>query len=232
MSHTKSLALLFSVILLSCNHKNENKNENKNSEKDIEKKESFEILTEKISDKDLPKEIVFEGKLKEITKLKDLNGEHIIILTETGEIPSEKIIAQDYETDFKIFAKDYLFDKKENKYKLNWKIQDFISNCEFDLMMGFLKNTFQITDLDKNGIAEIWTMYSMTCTSDVSPSVMKIIMYEGKQKYALRGSSVVNPGTEKIGGEYKLDENLSKASKEFKNFALKMWKENNEQKYE
>jgi hypothetical protein len=61
---------------------------------------------------------------------------------------------------------------------------------------------------------------------------MKIIMYEGKQKFALRGNSIVNPGTEKIGGDYKLDKSLSKAPKEIKEFALKMWKDNNEQKYE
>lgn len=228
MNNFKSLASLFLLILLSCNKKNENTN----SEKFTGEKGSFEILTEKISSKNLPKEITFEGKLKEITKLKDLNGEHIVILTETGEIPSKKIIEQEDETDFKIFAYDYLFDKNENKYKLNWKIQDFISNCEFDLMMGFLKNTFKITDLNKNGISEIWTMYSMTCTSDVSPSEIKIIMYEGKQKFALRGNSIVNPGTEKIGGDYKLDESLSKAPKEIKEFALKMFKDNNEQKYE
>jgi hypothetical protein len=228
MNKTILLASLFLLILLSCNKKNVKVNSEKNSEK----KESFEILTENISGKNLPKEIDFEGKLKAATKLKDLNGEHIIILTETGEIPSKKIIEQEDETDFKIFANDYIFDKKENKYKLNWKMQDFISNCEFDLMMGFIKNAFKITDLNKNGIAEIWTMYHMTCTSDVSPSEMKIIMHEGKQKYALRGNSIVNPGTEKIGGDYKLNENLSKASKEFKDFALKMWKENNELKYE
>lgn len=226
--NNQSLASLFLLIILSCNKKSENTN----SEKFIGEKESFEILTEKISSKNLRKEIGLEGKLKEITKLKDLNGEHLIILTETGEIPSKKNIEQEDVTDFRIFAYDYLFDKNENKYKLNWKIQDFISNCEFDLMMGFLKNTFKITDLNKNGIAEIWTMYAMTCTSDVSPSEIKIIMYEGKQKFALRGNSIVNPGTEKIGGDYKLDENLSKAPKEIKEFALKMWKENNEQKYE
>jgi hypothetical protein len=33
---------------------------------------------------------------------------------------------------------------------------------------------------------------------------MKIIMYERKQKFALKGSSIVNLGTEKIGGDYKL----------------------------
>lgn len=228
MNNIKFLISSFLLLFVFCN----TKTENVKTEKLIGEKTNFEILTEEVSTENLPKEINFDGKLKEITKLKDLNGEHIIVLTETGEIPSKKIIQQEDETDFRIFAYDYLFDKNENKYKLNWKIQDFISNCEFDLMMGFLKNTFKITDLNKNGIAEIWTMYSMTCTSDVSPSKIKIIMYEGKQKFALRGNSIVNPGTEKIGGDYNLDENLSKAPKEIKEFALKMWKENNEQKYE
>ena len=228
MNIIKLLTSIFLLLFISCNKKSEIVK----TEIQTEEKTSFEISIEKISNENLPKEINFEGNLKEITKLKDLNGEHIIILTETGEIPSKKNIELEDETDFKIFANDYIFDKKENKYKLNWKMQDFISNCEFDLMMGFIKNAFKITDLNKNGIAEIWTMYHMTCTSDVSPSEMKIIMYEGKQKYALRGNSVVNTGTEKIGGDYKLGENLSKAPKEFKDFALKMWKENNEQKYE
>ena len=228
MNLIKFLISIFLLIFISCNKKNEIVE----FETQTDEQASFEISTEKISTENLPKEITFEGTLKDLIILKDLKGEHIIILTETGEIPSKKIIEQEDETDFKIFAYDYLFDKNDNKYKLNWKIQDFISNCEFDLMMGFVKNTFKITDLNKNGIAEIWTMYSMTCTSDVSPSEMKIIMYEGKQKFALRGNSVVNPGTEKIGGDYKLDNNMSKAPKEIKEFALKMWKDNNEQKYE
>lgn len=228
MNIIKSLTFVFLLLLVSCNKKSESVK----TEKQTEEKVSFKTSVEKISNENLPKEIDFEGKLTELTKLTDLNGKHIIVLTETGEIPSKQIIEQEDETDFKIFAYDYLFDKNDNKYKLNWKIQDFISNCEFDLMMGFVKNTFKITDLNKNGIAEIWTMYSMTCTSDVSPSEMKIIMYEGKQKFALRGNSIVNPGTEKIGGDYKLDKSLSKAPKEIKEFALKMWKDNNEQKYE
>ena len=228
MNLIKILTVFLFLIFIGCTKKAENEN----PEIETDEKPTLEIITEKVSEENLPKEIVFEGKLKEITKLKDAEGEHITLLTETGEIPSKKIINQEDETDFKIFAYDYLLDKIDNKYKLNWKIQDYISNCEFDLMMGFLKNTFKITDLNKNGIAEIWTMYSMTCTSDVSPSEMKILMYEGKQKFALRGNSIVNPGTEKIGGDYKLDEKLSKAPGEFKEFALKMWKENNEQKYE
>ncbi len=227
MKTIKILAFLFLLISFSCN-----KNiENSNTENGSEEIENNEISIENISRENLPKEISFEGNIKEITKLKDSDGEHIIVLTETGELPSKNMVDGEYAKDFKIFAYDYLFDKNENQYKLNWKIQDFISDCGFDLIMGFVDKTFKITDLDKNGIAEIWTMYSMTCTSDISPSNMKIIMYEGKQKFALRGNSIVNTGSEKIGGDHKLDENLSKAPKVFKEFALQMWNDNNETKY-
>lgn len=221
-------ATFFLLTIISCNTKSENV---KKADSMVEKTD-FSVLTEKISQKNLPKEIGFEGKLKEIIKFNDSEGGHIILLTETGEIPSKKIINIDDETDFKIFAYSYLLDKTDNQYKLNWKIQDFVSNCEFDLLMGFLKNTFKITDLDKNGKAEVWTMYQMGCVSDVSPIEMKIIMHQGKQKFALRGNSMVNTGTGTIGGAYKLDENLSTGPNEFKEFALKMWRENNIQKYE
>ncbi|WP_260393539.1 M949_RS01915 family surface polysaccharide biosynthesis protein [Riemerella anatipestifer] len=148
--------LLIALVLLSCNT-TESKKEEKEiptegiSEK-LEKKEKFEISYEKLSDKSIPEGISFEGKVKEVARVEDLQGEHIILLTETGIVPSKKVINADYEKDAKIFVYDYLYDKDENKYKLNWKVQDFILNCEFDLSMNFVKDTFKITDLNHNGI--------------------------------------------------------------------------------
>lgn len=228
MKKIRFLIVVFASILNSCNKKTENINVAIKTEESL----NVKIDTEKISERNLPKEIEFEGNLKKLRILNDLDGEHIILLTETGKIPSKKILNQEDEYDYKIFAYDYLLKKTENKYILNWKTQDFETNCEFDLIMGFLKNTFKITDLDKNGKSEIWIMYQKACVSDVSPIEMKIIMHEGKQKFALRGNSVVNPGDGRIGGEYKIDENFKNAPKEFEEFALKMWKENNLQTYE
>jgi hypothetical protein len=226
MRYIKLFTAFIFILSISCSKKPENtKPENNTTEKT-----DIAIVQENVSVENLAKEIKYEGKLKEITKVKDLDGEHIIILTETGEIPSRDTIDFEDATDFRIFAYDYLLDKADNKFKRNWIVQDNISDCTFDLMMGFIKNTFKVTDLNHNGIAEIWLMYSMTCTSDVSPSEMKIIMHEGKQKYALRGNSIVNTGTEKIGGDYKLDENFKNAPTEFKDYVLKMWQENNEEK--
>jgi hypothetical protein len=59
---------------------------------------------------------------------------------------------------------------------------------------SFVKNTFKINDLDHNGIAEIWLMYKIVCHGDVSPCEMKIIIYEEKQKIAMRGENKVQIG--------------------------------------
>ncbi len=217
MKYIKIVISFLFLFFISCNKQSENKAEKRHIEK-----QNIKIVYEKVAKENLPKEIVFEGNIKEITRLNDSKGKHIILLTETGETPSKKIVITEGETDFKIFAYDYLLDKNENTYKLNWKIQDFIFNCEFDLIMGFVKDSHKITDLDKDGISEIWLMYEKTCTSDVSPSEMKIIMYEGKMKYALRGNSIVTVGIdengikESMGGDYKLDENFINSPKEFK----------------
>lgn len=216
-----------------CNQNAGKINTEKNEVATIKFKDTIpSILIDSIGEEMLPKEIIFEGNIKHLTKVSDINGEHIIVLTETGETPSKTRIYTDDETDCKIFSYDYLLNKIENKYQLFWKIQDFESNCEFDLMMGYLKNTFQITDLNKNNIAEVWIMYQKGCSSDVSPNEMKIIMHEGNKKFALRGLGLIDLGNFKEGGSYKLDDNFNTAPNEIKNFAIKLWQNNCKQKYE
>ncbi len=46
-------------------------------------------------------------------------------------------------------------------------------------------------------------MYKTVCHVDVSPCAMKIIMHQGKQKFAIRGRNKVKVSeTETEGGEY------------------------------
>ena len=228
MNTKKQLAFLLALALFSCNKKAENKT----TTIETETTTTETVVSKPIIVTDLPKNLVFEGVFKEGISMKDSAGEHLIFLTETAEFQSKKIIDQEEEKDKKLFAYNYLLDPTDSKYKLNWKIQDFVTNCGFDLLLKFLNNTFKITDLNTDGQAEIWTMYQKGCVSDVSPIEMKIIMYQGAQKFALRGNSVVDTGTGKEGGDYKLDESLTKAPKEFQDYAVKLWQVNNTQKYE
>ena len=94
-----------------------------------------------------------------------------------------------------------------------------------DIEANFIQNTFQVTDLNKDGVGEVWLMYIVACRSDVSPADMKIIMYQNGQKFAMRGQTKVEPSKGSfIGGEYKFDKAFNEGPPEFRDFAKKMWK--------
>ena len=106
-------------------------------------------------------------------------------------------------------------------------MNDFVKHCEFDIKASFIKNSFAVTDLNNDGKAEVWMMYKTSCTSDVSPSDMKIIMYEGEKKYAIRGKNKVKISDKAYeGGEYTFDEIFKKGPLAFRDYATKLWKKN------
>lgn len=103
-----------------------------------------------------------------------------------------------------------------------WKAKDFVKQCEFDLELEFLDNSIEVTDLDDDGIAEVSFLYKLGCRSDVSPLEVKLLMYEGKTKYALRGESYERVGeTEYMGGTFKPD--FGDAPPAFLEFAKAKW---------
>lgn len=165
-----------------------------------------------------------KGEIQDNLSWVDDLGEHCVIVCETGKINKKE--AYDMESyDAELYA--YKFSKKDGKTVQDWKIQDFVRDCAFDITAYFAKNTLQVTDLDDDGKAEVWVMYKLTCRSDVSPCDMKIIMYEDQTKHAMRGQNKVPAGNNTFfGGEYKFDEAFNTAPKKFRDFALKLWNEN------
>lgn len=181
-----------------------------------------QILVTKLDQNKLSKDIKTEGKINEVLGFSDNLGEHIIITSETGIYQNTKFKHENDGQDAELFA--YHFVKKQDSLKLIWKVYDFIKDCPVDIEASFLKNTLQVTDLNKNGIAEIWLMYKTVCHGDVSPSDLKIIMYEGNQKHAMRGQTKVKISEkEYVGGTYKFDKVFENSSDAFKNFAKKLW---------
>jgi hypothetical protein len=184
----------------------------------------------------ISKNIEYEGQLKSAFTWLDANGKHILITTETGIHENEKFTHENEGRDAMLFAYHYLVAADSNF--LQWRVYDYITDCPVDIEASFIKNTTKVTDLDKDGIAEIWLMYKTACRGDVSPCDMKIIMYEGKQKYALRGQSKVmseidERGNKKyIGGEYKTDKIFNSSPSSFMKFAKEMWSANNIEKWE
>ncbi len=175
----------------------------------------------------LPKELVYEGKVKEAINWADKEGKHIAFITETGIYVSEKFGHDNDGADAEIFAYHYLFNEKTDRYEFKWKIYDYISDCPVDIAANFIENTFKVTDLDNNGIHEVWVMYQKVCHGDVSPFEMKVIMYEGNTKYAMRGENKIQlSDNESFGGEYKFDNNFTKGKDVFREYARKIWSDN------
>ena len=166
------------------------------------------------------------GSIKQFLRWTDHLGDNYLILTVTDEIKSvakKSKYGEDCKgdcVDKELYA--YHFTGKDS---LVWKLADFEKACNYDNIAEFRKGATKITDLDNNGIAEIWIMYSTACTSDVSPRTLKLIMYQGNKKYAIRGTSqpAKNRIDEKYGGKYNPDKEFESLPQSFKDFAKNLW---------
>lgn len=188
------------------------------------------LVVTKLNASQLPTEIKYQGKLKQAVRWADRHGDNIVVISETGIYKNPKFKHENDGSDAEIFAYHYII---KDSIRQTWKIYDFIQDCPVDIEASFIKNTLQVTDLDKDGVGEIWTMYKKACHGDVSPCEMKIIMYQADKKFAIRGQNKVYLSkTESYGGEYKLDQAFKNGPKVFRDFALKLWNKNILQKWD
>lgn len=106
-----------------------------------------------------------------------------------------------------------------------WRAKDFVQKCEFDLTLDVVEGSLQVTDLDDDGEPEVSFIYRLACRSDVSPLTVKLLLYEGATKYALRGDSRERVGEhELVGGDFKIDPAFEQAPRPFVEFAKSQWK--------
>ncbi len=173
----------------------------------------------------LPKAIIFKGKIINTARWTDNMGDNLVILTETGEYQSPTIKGDDTYRDGALYGYHYVV--QSDSVKLLWKVYDFIKECPVDVKANFIKNTFAVTDLNHDGKAEIWLMYKTVCHGDISPSTMKIIMYEGNQKFAVRGTNKVKVSENKfMGGDYFFDDSFKTSPEAFREYAKQLWQKN------
>ena len=185
------------------------------------------IKIDTLSYDEIPKHLDFRGTIVEALKWTDSVSEKILIQSVTGHFNWKDYDkdSTDYMTQDKSELYSYLFEKKNNETSFNrtWKIYDYTECFGVDWFTGFIPKATTITDIDKDGISEISIPYVSICRGGMDPGAMKIIMYEGSIKYALRGSTMLMCKSEHpYGGEFKPSENLNKES-EFLSFLKKRW---------
>jgi hypothetical protein len=151
-------------------------------------------------------------------------GDNYVLLLKTK--PYERIEnSMMYSSDLRIVCFASL---KEKGRKIKWEHNDSMSDCfkDNDLIAEFIKNSFRLTDVDNNGVCEVWTMYKMNCTTSLSPSRLVLVMYEGSNKYVIKGRhKITAPSGNFNGGDHEMDKNFAAASAVLQDFALKLWTE-------
>ncbi len=199
--------------------------ENKSSTEEKKTLSRAEVSMLQFDKSDLPSEIKYTGNIVTGKRWKDKNGENILILTKT-KIKEKKVKQPDFGDNVReceLYGYHYV--SSGGSYSLLWKINDLINDCVFDLTLDFIPGSLSITDLNDDGIAESTFLYKMACRSDVSPSVLKLLMHENDSKYALRGNMFIKVEGFTDGGNYKIDKAFDNAPEGFLEFAKSQWNE-------
>lgn len=146
----------------------------------------------------LPPEAEYRGVLVEAVKWSDTIGTHAVFLTQTGDFRARDNAGDEYDR-AELHAYHWLVTPGTQDWCRAWKLDDHNMCPELDQYVGFSRGSLSITDLDVDGEAEITVAYRLSCRGGTDPGELKIIMYEGKQKYGIRGAEALcHPETGKI----------------------------------
>lgn len=170
-----------------------------------------------IAANNIPKQVKYQGTAIDGLQWNDADGKHVVVRTETG-ILDNKTGTRNAE----LYGYHYIL--QDDSARLVWRLNDFVRDCELDVTANFM-NVFTITDVDKDKQPELWVLYQTSCKGDVSPNTMKLIMYEGNEKHAMRGRRKIKINeSETEGGEYEFDNAFKAAPAALRQYAEKLWK--------
>jgi hypothetical protein len=177
----------------------------------------------KLGKNSIPKAIHYTGNIVQAIRWTDNTGDNIVLLTATEKTQSKNAHDDSY-SDGALYAYHYLLSGDSTKQ--TWRVTDYVKECPVDMFLYFVDKAFAVTDLNKDGKAEVWIMYKVSCQGDVSPVPMKIIMYEDNKKFAVRGTTKVETSPKKfMGGEFTFDQAFKSAPAEFRKYAEKIWQQ-------
>jgi len=193
------------------------KKDNTKEEKYVQNKD-FKVLPQ-ADMKNIP-ENWYSGEIKSLINWEDKNGHNTFIVS----IVNKEIKGtSDSPEGLTREIHGYHYKSTEGGPELIREIKDFETDCIFDNRLAYDPTYLSITDLDNDHYGEICFLYSLGCTSELSPDNVKLMFIENGDKFAIRGSTTVYYGKEAFGGEQKIDGTLKSGPKEFLNHTKGVW---------
>lgn len=181
--------------------------ESDNSNEDVQEEATDYSFTPNVGISKSAANVNYEGRILDEVTWKDKNGENLALFTKEGD---------------RIWVYHYAF--PNTAPTLLRKFKDLITDCHFDVNLEFIRESFDVTDLDGDNYGELTFAYTLGCRSDVSPLDMKLIMTENGDKYIIRGSqTLIFNGEEPWYGSRNIDPSLKNGPSEFLSYANRIW---------
>ncbi len=119
----------------------------------------------------------------------------------------------------------YRFTGSPDSPKTVWQIEDGPAQCGAGgASADFFAVSPILTDLDGNGIDEVWTGYTYGCAGASGPADLKIVMYGGEKRYAMNGKlSTASASGALQGDEGVMDQSFKDGPSAFRSLASKLW---------
>ena len=182
------------------------------------------ISLQALTPDELPGEIGYQGDFVEAYRYTDATGENIVLTAETEVTVWEEGDDDTPATSNKaVYA--YRFLKNGNDWEEVWRVYDMEFECINDPVAQIVRGALSITDLNGDGVAEIWMIYLKSCHGDVSPDNMFLRMYDNDEVYTITGTTKLTTPFGVMGGEYTLDNNFlsNGTSSVFVEYAKALW---------
>lgn len=176
------------------------------------------IAVQRLTAREIPAGLRTVGRVEAARRWTDRNGLNVLILTRTPETPSANADVRRRD------IHGYHFVRQGAGYRLLWQTADYVDDCNLDISLNYAPRSLQVTDVDRDGVAETTYVYNLACRGGVDPPGMKLILHEGATKYAIRGDQDYREfGREYPAPEMHVDASLS-SQPALRAFAVAQWR--------
>lgn len=160
------------------------------------------------------------GELLLVHSVDDRLGAHVLLLTrateQTQPMPGEGRMER-------TALRALYYTKTGGAWTQEWEVKDWV-DCPVKMTKAsFFTDQVTVTDLNKDGIAEVTVPYTRFCAGEQES--VKVILRQGPHKFALRGDAMVlRPGQQSFGGTFRTDKDLElPENAAFRAHVIKTW---------
>ncbi|MDT8925551.1 hypothetical protein RBE51_22470 [Pseudomonas taiwanensis] len=132
---------------------------------------------------------------------RDRDSEGLLVLSRVDGQATDSDTEQEVD---KVQLKATLYGRaaERDAFKPRWQIEQETSCPGLDLDVDFYTDVSDVSDLNKDGVAEVTVASHAFCGGGIDPHDISIELREGQASYTITGQSLITPaGEEPIGGE-------------------------------